>query len=271
MAKNNWLIPSLIALGIISVALSLFISTKTEKAKPGQRPLARAVLNLGKVSIFRHSMTTKEALTKQSMIFNLDSLETSADGDVDLFFDAGDRLHVQENSLITFDEENGRTTLIIKRGDVQVTNSTNAGNVFISREGVRWAIVEYEEQKKKIAFEDSLPETALGEDALVPQPQQGSGNRQGLSTEAIQDTLKLYRGNFFKCYTQLLQRTPGVSGQSSLAFTIERSGKVISADVASSSLQDPQFKRCLTEAIRRVEFKSFSGEPISTVFPLKFE
>ena len=270
MAKNNWLIPSLIALGILSVVLSLFISAKTEKAKPGQRPLARAVLNLGKVSIFRHSMTTKESLTKQSMVFNLDSIETGADGDADLFFDAGDRLHVQENSLITFDEENGRTTLIIKRGDVQVTNSTNVGNVFVSREGVRWALSEYEEQKKKIALEDSLPETALGEEALVPQPSV-PGRQQGLSTENIQDTLKLYRGNFFKCYTQLLQRTPGVSGQSSLAFTIERSGKVISADVASSSLQDPQFKRCLIEAIRRVEFKSFAGEPISTVFPLKFE
>ncbi|MNT01008.1 hypothetical protein D3C72_1354590 [compost metagenome] len=233
--------------------------------------MARAVLNLGKVSIFRHSMTTKETLAKQSMLFDLDSLETSGDGDVDLNFDSGDKIHVEENSLITFDEENGRITLIIKRGDVQVTNATTAGNIFVSRDGVRWALGEYEEQKKKAALEDvALPETAPGEEALAPSTT-GYGLKQGLSTEVIQDTLKLYRGNFFKCYTQLLQRTPGVSGQSSLAFTIERSGKVISADVASSSLQDPQFKRCLIEAIRRVEFKSFAGEPISTVFPLKFE
>jgi TonB family protein len=270
MAKNNWLIPSLIALGIFSVALSLYVSTKTEKVKPGERPLARATLNLGKVFIFRHNLTTKENLTKKSQLYNLDSIETGADGDVDLDFDSGDRLHLQENSLLTISEENNRLNLIIKRGDFQVTNATAGGNIFVSRDGVRWALTEYEEQKKKTSTEETLPETAPGEEALAPTAPSG-GSKAGLSSEVIQDTLKLYRGNFFKCYTQLLQRTPGVSGQSSLSFTIERSGKVSSAEVVSSSLQDPQFKKCLLEAIRRVEFKSFTGESISTMFPLKFE
>ncbi|MBO9668406.1 MAG: AgmX/PglI C-terminal domain-containing protein, partial [Bdellovibrio sp.] len=92
----------------------------------------------------------------------------------------------------------------------------------------------------------------------------------GLTSEFIQDTLRAQRNSFFKCYTQLLQRTPGVVGQASVGFTIERSGKVSQADITSSSIADPAFKKCLIEAIRRVEFKSFGGDPSLSKILFKF-
>ncbi|MBV2168501.1 MAG: TonB family protein [Bdellovibrio sp.] len=267
MAKNNWLIPSLIVVGIFSVALSLFIASQTEKQKPGARPLARLELNLGKVFVLRKNMTQKEVLTRKATLFALDSIETGVDGDATMEFDSAYRIRIQENSLITLDEEGDRIVLIIKRGDVQVENYGREGSVFVSKDGVRWNATEYEMNYKKQAPTETLPELAPAETSQIPT----ANINDGLTSEFIQDTLKTHRGAFFKCYTQLLQKNPGVVGQASISFTIEKTGKVSSAEIASSSLSDAAFKKCLLEAIRRVEFKSFNGDPISTVFPLRFE
>ncbi|MNL44025.1 hypothetical protein D3C87_1665680 [compost metagenome] len=140
--------------------------------------------------------------------------------------------------------------------------------MYVSRDGVRWDATDYEMNYKKQMQDSALPDIAPSTDSATITP---SKNIEGLSSEAIQETLKLHRGNFFRCYTQLLQKTPGVVGTASISFTIERTGKVSNAELTSSSLQDPDFKRCLIEATRRVEFKSFLGDPINTVFPLKFE
>ncbi|WP_374029844.1 AgmX/PglI C-terminal domain-containing protein [Bdellovibrio bacteriovorus] len=267
MAKNNWLISILIIIGIFSVALSLFIATQTEKQKPGTRPLARLELNLGKVFVLRKNMTQKETLTRRATLFALDSVETSVDGDATMEFDSAYRIRVQENSLITLDEENDRIVIIIKRGDVQVENFGREGSVYVSRDGIRWSATDYEMNYKKQAPPETLPELAPAEGTSTPAVTMA----EGLTSEFIQDTLKTHRGSFFKCYTQLLQKTPGIVGQASISFTIERTGKVAQAEIASSSINDASFRKCLIEAIRRVEFKSFSGDPISTVFPLRFE
>lgn len=267
MAKNNWLISSLIVVGIFSVALSLLIATQTEKQKPGARPLARLELNLGKVFVLRNNLTQKETLTRRATLFALDSVETSVDGDATMEFDSAYRIRIQENSLVTLDEENDRIVLIIKRGDLQVENFGREGSVFISRDGVRWSATDYEMNYKKQAPAETLPDLAPT-DVATPPPANLS---EGLTSEFIQDTLKTHRGSFFKCYTQLLQKTPGVVGQASISFTIERTGKVTQAEIASSSINDTTFKKCLIDATKRVEFKSFGGDPISTVFPLRFE
>lgn len=269
MAKNNsWIIPTLIGLGIVSIALSLLISSRTEKLKPGLRPLARIELNLGKAHVFRKNMTVKESLIKRTSLFALDSVETGAEGDATLDFDSSYRIRVMENSLITLDNENEKIVIIIKRGDVQVENFGREGSVFISRDGVRWGATEYEMEYKKQIPDASLPDIAPSMNAATPSAKSAS---EGLTSDAIQDTLKIHRGNFFRCYTQLLQRTPGVVGQSSISFTIERTGKVSNPEVTSSTLSDQVFKKCLVEATRRIEFKSFTGDAIHTVFPLKFE
>lgn len=267
-SKTSWLIPALIAFGVLSLLLSIFIASQTEKQKPGDRPLARIDLNLGKVFILRKNLTQKDILTRRATLFALDSVETGPDGDATMEFDSAYRIRVQENSLVTIDSETDRIVLIIKRGDLQVENFGREGSVFISRDGVRWGATDYELSYKKQAPASSLPEVA-------PTGESSSGTTavrfEGLTSDLIQDTLKTHRASFFKCYTQLLQKTPGVVGQASLSFTIERTGRVQQAEVASSSINDPDFRKCLVDAIRRVEFKSYNGDPISTVFPLRFE
>ncbi|HEX7674922.1 MAG TPA: AgmX/PglI C-terminal domain-containing protein [Bdellovibrio sp.] len=268
MTKNNRIILALILLGVISLALSLLIASRTEKQRPGETALARIELNLGKVFILRKDMTQKETLSKRASLYPLDSVETSGDGDATLEFDSAYRIRVEENSLVTLDEENDRIVIIIKRGDVQVENFGREGSVYVSRDGVRWTATDYENSYKKQPQPQTLPDLAPAGEAS---PTAIGSAQPGLTSDFIQETLRLQRASFFKCYTQLLQRTPGVVGQASISFTIERSGKVYNAEIASSSINDSTFKKCLIDAIRRVEFKSFSGDAISTVFPLKFE
>jgi hypothetical protein len=265
--KNNWLIPSLIGLGVLSVALSLVVSSLTEKQKVATRPLARVDLNLGKVFVLRKNMTQKETLTRTASLYALDSVETGPDGDATMTFDSAYRIRVQENSLITVDEEYDRQVILIKRGDVQVEGYGRDGTVMISRDGVRWTATDYETNYRKQANSPNLPDQAPSTEGYVGK----KSASEGLTSEFIQETLRTHRNSFFKCYTQLLQKTPGVVGQAAVGFTIERTGKVSNPTVTSSTINDNNFKKCLIEAIRRVEFKSFSGDPISTVFPLKFE
>ncbi len=267
MAKNGWLIPTLIIGGLFSLALSLFIASQTEKQKPGAHPLARLELNLGKVFVLRNNLTQKETLTRRATLFALDSVETGVDGDATMEFDSAYRIRIPENSLITLDEEGDRIVLIIKRGDLQVENFGREGSVYISKDGVRWSATDYEMNYKKQTPPETLPELAPAEGTTPPVVNM----EQGLTSEQIQDTLKVARPSFFKCYTQLLQKTPGVVGQASLSFTIERTGKVSQAEIASSSINDSGFKKCLLDALKRVEFRPFGGDPISTVFPLRFE
>lgn len=268
MAKKSWLIPSLIVLGIVSLLLSLLIATQTENQKMGEQPIARIDLNLGKVFILRKNMTQKEQVTRRSSLFALDSVETEVDGDATMDFDSSYRIRIQENSLVTLARENDHIVLIIKRGDLQVENYGKENSVFISRDGVRWNATEYEQNYKKQPAEQNLPDLAPEIESSL---NKDTKSESGLTSEYIQETLRLQRGAFFKCYTQLLQKTPGLAGQAALSFTIEKNGKVFNAEVASSNITDSAFKKCLIDAIHRVEFKSFEGDPISTVFPLKFE
>lgn len=265
--KNNWLIPSLIVTGLLFLGLSLFVSTRTDKSLFGQKPLARLEQGMGQVYVLRKNMTVKEKLARKSFLYSLDSVETSGDGDAMMEFDSAYRIRILENSLITLEKDKDKINIVIKRGDVQVENYGQEGTVFVSREGVRWTATDYEMVYKKQNQDQSLPDTAAPEAALPDSRPSVSG----LSPEYIQDILKSQRNSFFKCYTQLLQKTPGITGQASLSFTIERSGKIIQAEVASTNIADASFKKCLIEALERIEFKSFNGDPISTVFPLKFE
>lgn len=266
--KSNWLVPSLVLVGIISLGLSLFFSSRPDKALFGQKPLARIEQGLGQASIFRKNMTVKEKLNRKSFLYNSESVETGGDGDAVMEFDSAYRIRILENSLITLSEDRDKITIIIKRGDIQIENYGQEGTVFVSRDGVRWTATDYEMIYKKQNQDQGLPDTAAVpvESAVANKP-----STSGLSPEYIQDILKSQRNSFFKCYTQLLQKTPGITGQASLSFTIERSGKVVQATVASSNIADANFRKCLLEALQRIEFKSYSGDPIATVFPLKFE
>lgn len=267
MAKKNWFIPSLVIIGLICIGLSLLLSTRSINTIFKQKPLIKVEVSFGKVSLIRHGLSQKETLTGRASLYLLDSIETGTDGDVTLTTDSGYKIRLLENALITIDQEQNKIVLLIKKGELQFDASGQEGSLLVSREGNRWTPAEYEAQVRSEIDLDALPDF---NPSASPAPPAGVP-LEGLSPEQIQDTLRNNRSAFFRCYTQLLQKKPGTTGQSNLSFTIEPSGKISLINIASSTIDDPQFQRCLIETLRRISFKSFNGKAISTIFPLKFE
>lgn len=266
MAKNKWFIPLLVVAGLFFMSLSWLMSSRLENQSSGLKVLARIVYNSGEVYVLHKNMTTKETLTKSASLYYLDTVETGPNGDATFEMDGGYRLRVLDNALITLDQEGEKAILILKRGDVQVEALGRDNSVMVSKNGQRMTLGEYESLLRKENAQNGFPEVAP---VVAETPQTPASD--SLTSEYIQDTLKRQIPAFDKCYKQLLQRTPGVVGQVVMTFTIERTGKIISSDATTSTINNAEFKHCLSEALRRVEFKSFRGDPITSTFPLGFE
>ncbi len=249
------------------MSLSWFMSARLESRSSGLKVLARIVYNSGEVYVLHKNMTEKETLQKSTSLYFLDTVETGPNGDATFEMEGGYRLRVLDNALITLDQEGEKAILILKRGDVQIEALGRDNSVLISKNGLRMTLGEYESQLRKENAAAGFPEMAPLVAESPPPPSAGDS----LSSDYIQDTLKRQIPAFDKCFKQLLQRTPGVVGQVVMTFTIERSGKIASADATTSTIDNAEFKHCLSEALRRVEFKSFRGDPITSTFPLGFE
>lgn len=243
------------------------MSNRLENQSSGLKVLARVVYNSGEVYVLHKNMTEKQTLKKSVALYYLDTVETGPNGDATFELDSGYRLRVLDNTLITLDQEDETAILILKRGDVQIESFGHGNTVLISKNGQRLTPSEYESILRKDNVQGSFPEMA----PVVADSPAASSASDSLNSEYIQETLKRQIPAFDKCYKQLLQRTPGVVGQVVMTFTIERSGKIVSAEPTNSTVSNPEFKRCLSEALRRVEFKSFRGDPITSTFPLSFE
>lgn len=267
MVKNKWFIPSLAVMGLLFMGLSWFMSTRLERQSSGLKALARIIYNSGEVYILHKNMTEKETLKKSAVLYYLDTVETGPNGDATFELDSGYRVRVLDNALITLDQEGEKAILLLKRGDVQIESFGPSDAMMITKNGQRYTPSDYEVTLHRQNVQGNFPEVA----PLASATPQVTSSGDTLSSDYIQDTLKRQIPAFDKCYKQLLQRTPGVVGQVVMSFTIERSGKIVSAEAMNSTIASPDFKRCLSEALLRVEFKSFSGDPITSTFPIGFE
>ena len=96
-------------------------------------------------------------------------------------------------------------------------------------------------------------------------------NKEQISQIEIENILNTKKNDFFKCFGQLIQKKPLASGQVLISFTIEKGGNTSKVEVSKSEINDVSFNSCLIEVVSRTHFRAFSGGPIATVFPLKFE
>ncbi len=241
--------------GLILVGLA-FVVSRWLDPQTDMNPIARVERFSGQVHILKKHLTQKEAVSGRALVHELESIETNPDGEAILDFPNGYRIRILTNSLVTLDKENEKTVLFIKNGDVKIESSGQETTLLISKGGQRWNAAEYETALTRDDEMKSSQEKALGE---------------GLTPSYISMTLSSQKGTFYRCYTQLLQKNPRLSGEASVSITIQPNGKISRSEITSSSLEDPSFKKCLLEATNRIEFKPFAGEAITTVFPLKFE
>lgn len=263
--QKNQLVAGFILIGIALIGLSYYFSTRAQTATIAETRLARVEKNSGKVSVLRNGYTQRENIELRASVNNLDSIETTDLGEATLEFDSAYRVKILDNTLVTIekvdDPDDYHIVLIVKRGDVRVENFGREEALFIAKNGERVSATDYNGS--------SLSQTPV----VAPTPVESmmSSDSSGLSEEEITSTMNSNRTAFFKCYTQLLQKDPSSKGQVTLSFSIENNGKLSMSEVTSSTINDQDFKSCLISVLQRVEFKSFSGPAISTLFPLKFE
>lgn len=262
MSRLQIWISTLILLGLALVGGAYFLGQSENSIE--KNVLAKIEYESGLVSILKSGLGQKVSLKKSAPMGLNQSIETGADGFAVLIFDSAYRVRVIENSLVTMAIENETPLIVVKRGDVQIVNHGRPGSLIISKNGKRIPAENFEMPTDN----DSAP-VAASEPAAVAKNNETPVT--SLTQDYVQNVLRTNKTNFYKCYTQLLQKTPGVSGQTNLSFTIENSGKVRNPGIVASNIQDSNFKACLLDALSRLEFKSFNGEVITTTFPLKFE
>ncbi|MBL7542911.1 MAG: AgmX/PglI C-terminal domain-containing protein [Bdellovibrionaceae bacterium] len=260
MFKDNIYTYIFIFLGIGFITIGYFISKPAGKTSFKPQLLGQIEKLSGNASITRKNQSRSHSLRESESLQVLDTIETHKQSQVELQFNNGTQIRLNAETKVIIDQERDNLLIILSKGKFSIENYGNQGLVFVSYQGQRIRLQEWEGW---LSAQSNSNKAANGLNSY--------NSNEKLSETIISDTIQVHKTKFLQCYNKLLQKTPGVSGSVTLAFTIEKSGRVSNPNVASSVLTDSSFKSCLFEVLNRIEFKAFEGEPISTVIPLNFE
>lgn len=265
-AKVPWVI-GLLLFGLVALGLSYWLHRRQETRLASQFRVAQVEQLTGQVWILSPGFEKKRKVTNLSPVASMESVETDETGEGRIIFDNTSIVRIFPESQVLIERveisDGFQDTLILQRGDLRVEEAGRAEEFFISKNGQRVAAQDY--HKLALAAEPLLKPTPVDTNSTPAE--------SGLSEDEIFSLVGAQRGNFMKCYTNLLQKQSDAQGEVSLNFTIENNGKVglIEVSSAQAPMKEADFVKCLTQVLLRVEFRSFSGTPISTFFPLKFE
>ncbi len=258
MKKNNWLVPGLIALGLILILLSIWSPEK--KIQFGfSNKIARILEASGNVKIQNNSMLSEINAKINHQIEIRDILKTDANSEALIEFSNNGQFRIAEKSEILLDTlDNNNPVIVIRTGEIYIEKFGKSPSFWIRKEGQIYSALDYTLTDKKNS--DHLKE---------PRPEQNTKNQ--ISQIEIDNVLNSKRNDFFKCFGQLIQRNPQASGQLLISFVIENTGYTSKIEILKSEILDAHFKSCLIEIVARTRFRAYSGASIATIFPLKFE
>lgn len=256
----------LLLFGLVALGLSFWLNSHQEMLRSTQYRVAQVEQLTGGVSILSSGFEKKRKVDRVLPVSPQEAVETDDTGEARLLFDnsAVVRLFPESLALIERIEttDGFQDTLILQRGEIRIEETGRSGEFFIAKNGQRVNAADY--HKLALAAEPiQLP--------VAANPNTTLASENGLSDDEISSSVGHQRGNFMKCFTTLLQKQPDAKGDVSLNFTIENNGKLGLIEVNSVQLKDADFTKCLVSVLERVQFRSFTGTPISTFFPLKFE
>lgn len=255
MLKDNIYTYIFLFLGVGFISIGYMLSRPKTILKP--QLLGQIEKLSGNASLTRRNHSRSTLVGESAPLQLLDSIETHKQSQIDIQFKNGTKIRLNSETKIIVDQEGDVLLIILSRGSFTIENYGSQGKVMVSYQGQRTRLQDWEQW---VRLQNS-PNKNLNS--------YNSNNK--LSEKLISDTIQAHKSKFLQCYNKLLQKTPGVSGSVTLAFTIEKSGRVHNPTIASSVLSDHTFKSCLFEVLNRIEFKAFEGEAISTVIPLNFE
>ena len=153
------------------------------------------------------------------------------------------------------DKKNKTAKVWVKVGQAKVTD--DMGNQMFVNENESKDFSTEEIKKQEIKPEQiPEPEPIVPE---PPQPPQKKVKLKNLTTNEIRRIIASQRQRIDTCYTR--RKRPG-GGRINIAITILNTGKVMKADVASSSFGDPTLENCVAFWMKAVKFPKFDGDPI---------
>jgi hypothetical protein len=93
--------------------------------------------------------------------------------------------------------------------------------------------------------------------------------RGGLSPEQVRRVVMAHLGALRACYEIEAQRNPGLKGGVTVRWQIEPGGRVGSAQIASTTLNNARVEGCVTRQVKNWKFP-VSEKPTPVEFPFKF-
>lgn len=260
MKRSNWFVPALILFGTALVVLSIWAPQSKLNLGFNKKSLAKVIERIGIVKLQNNEMPSEIKLTASNYKLEaLDVIRTESESEAVIEFQGGGQFRVSEKSEIVIDIlESGSPLVVIRTGDIYIEKFGQSPSFWVRAEGQLYSASDYVLVDKK-----------SGSKLIDARPVQT--NRDQISQVEIENVLNSKKSDFFKCFGQLIQKNPQAAGQVLISFTIEKQGIPSKVEISKSDIPDANFKLCLGEVVSRTRFKAFSGNPIATVFPLKFE
>jgi hypothetical protein len=256
---KKWLVPALLLIGSSLVVISIW-SPKSQKGRgASEDQIAFVVEKTGDAHVANNEMPEAVVLKVNSSLNAKDIVTTGDNSDVAIQWKNEGQFRVLEKSEVLLDQlDNGQFLIVVRSGDLYI-EKFGSTPFWIRKDGQMLNASDF-------ALSDKSKLSKLKD----PVPAKSSTDVQ-LSQADIEALLNSKKTDFFKCYGQVLQRNAQAQGSVLIAFTILNQGQTTKVEVSKSDINDTHFKACLTEVVSRTQFKAFSGPPITTVFPLKFE
>lgn len=270
MAKNSRLLIILLSLGIFSIALSYWVNQAFDN-KTSSQSLASIEVESNPVQVKRKSFTTKETLRGESRLYELDEVEVGIDGEANLELATGHRLKLLPNTILSLNRESEKMVLILRRGQFEILRDGDDSQLLISKNGIRWSLREFINMSGADSKNPPSAPSTSSESMFSNSPQSHQLQINSLTPEYLAATMTGYRDSFQKCYSQLLLKDSEAKGNCAISFTVQKNGRTSDIQIISCEIKDSGFQKCITQVTQRAQFRSFPGEPVTTVFPLVFQ
>ena len=256
---NKWLVPALILLGSGLIAISIWSPKHQGARSSAENELAFVAETSGEVTVLNNEMPESVPVHVNSPLGAKDIVRTSENADASIKWKNEGQFRIMEKSEVLIDQlDNGQFLVVVRSGDIYVEKFGEKPSFWVRKDGQLQSSIDF-------ALSDKSKLTKLKD----PVPAKTNDNQ--ISQLEIENLLNSKKTDFFKCYGQVLQRNAQAQGSVLIAFTILNQGQAAKVEISKSDINDASFKSCLTEVVARTQFKSFSGAPVTTVFPLKFE
>lgn len=259
MLNKKWMVPGLMILGIVLVLISIWGPQGGFSASKKEAALAYITEKTGATTLANNQMPAPVPIKVNQALYSRDILRTDENSDVLVQWDNEGQFRVSEKSEVLIDTlENGQPLVVVRSGEIVVEKFGRAPSFWVRKEGQLLSAVDFAlaDRKNLAKLKEAIPE---------------KDNKSQLTQFEIESVLNAKKTDFFKCYGQVLQKNAQAHGQVLISFTIEKQGQTTQIEISKSDVADNNFKSCIMEVVARTQFKTFSGPPVTTVFPLKFE